>query len=161
MEIVYLIMCLMTWIGAWSTNNLGTPMKDLSSMPINEVVDKAVRGYAETIIRYILTLEPTAEYDVDYDEAMNDIETQKASIIDIQTEYGFVTIFPDFSENTAKAALLNRGLIRAMELEGFDDDAINDSPVYGSLMDFNLENAEMFGIMLTNDLGLQHQKNIE
>jgi hypothetical protein len=135
-------------------------MQDSSLIPTNEVVDKAVRDYAETIIRYILTLNPEAEYGVDYDEAMNDIETEKAAIIDIQTENGFVTIFPDFAKNTAKAAVLNRGLIRAMEIEGFDDDTINNSPVYGNLMSFSIENAETFGILLTNDLGLQHQKNI-
>lgn len=129
-------------------------------LPINDTVNKAVEQYTDTIIKYITTIQPNIDYELDYDEAANDEETEKAAIVDIQTEYGFLTIFPDFSKQAAKAALLNRGLIRAMELEGFDDDEINNGPVYGSLMPYTIENAEMFSIVLTTDMGLQHQKNI-
>jgi hypothetical protein len=97
---------------------------------------------------------------VEYNETTNTTNTQKSSILDIHTEYGFVTIFPDFVHDSAKASLLNRGMIRAMELEDFDEDEINDAPVYGTLMPFSIENAKLFAIVLTRDMGLQHQKNL-
>jgi hypothetical protein len=133
---------------------------DSSLLPTNEKVNAAVKEYTDAIISYITTIDPDIDYEVDYDEVSDDTETVKAAIVDIQTEYGFVTIFPDFNKNSSKAAVLNRGMIGAMELEGFDDETINNSPVYGTLMPFSIENAEMFAIMLTYDLGLQHQKNI-
>jgi hypothetical protein len=129
-------------------------------LPTNEKVDTAVKQYANAIIAGIRVLDPLLEMDIDYSEAMNDNETYKATICDIQTEFGFVTIFPDFAEESSKAALLNRGMIGAMELEGFDDDAINNSPVYGTLTNFSPENVDVFVLVLTNDFGLQHQKNL-
>jgi hypothetical protein len=134
---------------------------DYSSLPTNEKVDDAVVKYCDTIVAYMLGLDPTLEYDVDKDYAADDKKTQKASIIDIQSPYGFITVFPDFSKKRAVAALLNRGMIRAMEIEGFDDDVINSSPVYGTLMPFTTENAEMFAVILTRDLELQHQKLLD
>jgi hypothetical protein len=140
-------------------NKFRYPMSN-SFLPVNKDVDCAVRKYCETIIEYMKAIDPDVDFELDYDEASDEDETHKASIADIQTEYGFVTIFPDFNKNTARAAILNRGMIQAMELEGFDDDTINNSPVYGTLMPFTVENAELFAIMLTNDLDLQHQKLI-
>jgi len=130
------------------------------ALPVNEIVNNAVVNYCDTIVQYIKAINPDVEYDLEYDQISNEEETQQSSIADIQTEYGFVTIFPDFKENTANAALLNRGMIRAMELEGFDDDTINEAPVYGSLMPFSPENAELMALVLTNDFDLQHQKLI-
>ena len=135
-------------------------MKNDDLLPLNIKVDSAVKEYADTIVKYITSMYPGIDYEVDNEIICNEAETERANIIDIQTEYAFVTIFPDFSLEGAKASLLNRGLIRAMELEGFDDDSISESPVYGDLMPFSIENAEMFAIMLTHDLGLQHQKNL-
>jgi hypothetical protein len=131
-----------------------------SYAPINEKVDVAVKQYVDAIIEYITTINPDIDYDLDYDETTNSANTQKASIADIHTERGFVTIFPDFMHESAKASLLNRGMISAMELEGFDEDQINDAPIYGTLMPFSIENAKIFAIILTRDMGLQHQKNL-
>jgi hypothetical protein len=131
-----------------------------SDLPINQTVDTAVNQYAEAIVAGIKALNSSIEIDVEYNEAMGNDETCRASIVDIQTEFGFVTIFPDFAQQSSKAALLNRGLIGAMELEGFDDDTINDSPVYGTLTAFTPENVDVFVLVLTNDFGLQHQKNL-
>ena len=109
----------------------------------------------------MLELDPSLDYDVEKDYAADDQQTQKASIIDIQTPYAFITIFPDFKKGKAMAALLNRGMVMAMEIEGFDDETINNSPLYGTLMPYSLENAEMFAVLLTQDLNLQHQKLLD
>lgn len=135
-------------------------MDDYDTLPVNTKIDDAVEQYTDTIVKYITTIDPGIDYIVERDIAVNEDETVKASIVDIQTEYAFITIFPDFSSDSAKAAILNRGLVGAMELEGFDDESINNAPVYGSLMPFSVENAEMYAIILTHDLGLQHQKNL-
>jgi len=131
---------------------------EYSDLPTNEKVDAAVKEYAETIVKYIRAIDPKVNYDLDYELMTDEAETQKSVIADIQTEYGFVTIFPDFNKIGAKAALLNRGKILAMELEGFDDDTINSTEVHGTLMPYTLENAETFAFILTQDFGLQHQK---
>jgi hypothetical protein len=127
-------------------------------LPPDEQVEEAVKQYAETIVTYISTISPDIEVEVEYNPLPNEDETFRASACDIQTEYGFVTIFPDFKARGAKAALLNIGMIRSMELEGFDDEAIQKSPLYGSLMPYTIENAETFAVVLTQDFGLQHQK---
>lgn len=134
---------------------------EYSELPINEKVDNAVVKYCDTIVQYMLALNPEIDYEVDKDYAGDEGLTQKASIIDIQSPHAFITIFPDFDKKNCKAALLNRGLIRAMEIEGFDDDAINESPVYGTLMPYTQENAEMFALLLTQDMELQHQKLLD
>lgn len=133
---------------------------EYSDIPLNKKADAAVKEYCDAIASYIKQMDPEVDFEVDYEYILDDKEKQKATIADIQSPYGFVTIFPDFNENNAKAALFNRGLIMAMELEGFDDDTINSAPSHGTLMPFSLENAETFALVLTQDVGLQHQKLI-
>lgn len=133
---------------------------DPSELPLNEKVDLAVKKYAETITEYVKTLRPDIELIIEANLAADEGDTCSASIIDIQTEMALITIFPDFKEQTSKAAMLNKGLISAMELEGFDDEEINNAPVYSGLLPFNIDNAEIFAMLLTEDFEIQHQKNI-
>jgi hypothetical protein len=125
----------------------------------NEKICAAVRQYVDSILD---ALEERAvsynEIEVSYDYASNGNETQSAIVCDIQTKYGFVTVFPDFREENAKASLFNIGMIRSMELEGFDDDTINEAPAYGKLMPYTQANVDIFAKILSEDLGLQHQK---
>jgi hypothetical protein len=125
----------------------------------NEKICVAVRQYVDSILD---ALEERAviynEIEVSYDYASNGDETQSAIVCDIQTKYGFVTVFPDFREENAKASLFNIGMIRSMELEGFDDDTINNAPAYGKLMPYTQANVDIFAKILSEDLGLQHQK---
>lgn len=134
---------------------------EYSDLPVNEEVDAAVNIYCETIVEYIKAMDPDVDFDVEKEYIANEKHTQRALMADIQSEFGFVTIFPDFKKNAAAAALLNRGLVRAMDIEGFDDDTINKAPLYGKTMPFSVENAEMFAVILTQDLELQHQKLLE
>jgi hypothetical protein len=125
----------------------------------NEKICVAVRQYVDSILD---VLEERAvsynEIEVSYDYASNGDETQSAIVCDIQTKYGFVTVFPDFREENAKASLFNIGMIRSMDLEGFDDDTINEAPAYGKLMPYTQANVDIFAKILSEDLGLQHQK---
>jgi hypothetical protein len=133
-------------------------MNDPYLLPVQETVENAVIEYADAITSYINAISPDIEIEKDYTPMIDESETRRASSCDIHTKYGFVTIFPDFKSNSARAALLNMGLIRSMEIEGFEDDTIEKSPVYGGLMPYTLENVEIFAAVLTQDFGLQHQK---
>lgn len=133
---------------------------DPSELPLNEKVDSAVKKYAEAIVEYVKTLRPEMEIIVDEELTCDEGDTCSASIIDIQTEMALITIFPDFRQQSAKAAMLNKGLISAMGLEGFDDEAISNAPVYSGLLPFSIDNTEIFAILLTEDMDIQHQKNI-
>lgn len=130
-------------------------------VPTNEKICAAVRQYVDSILDALE--EKSVNYndiEVSYDYANNRDETQTAIVCDIQTKYGFVTVFPDFREENAKASLFNIGMIRSMELEGFDDDTINNAPAYGKLMPYAQANVDIFAKILSEDLGLQHQKLI-
>jgi hypothetical protein len=133
---------------------------DPSFLPLNEKVDLAVKKYAETIVEYVKTLRPEIEVMLEKELAADEGDTCSASIIDVQTEMALITIFPDFKQQNAKAAMLNKGLISAMGLEGFDDEAISNAPVYSALLPFSVDNAEIFAILLTENFEIQHQKNI-
>ena len=133
-------------------------MIDPDLLPPDEQVEEAVKQYADAIVTYISTISPDIEVEVDYNPLPNEDETLRASACDIQTEYGFVTIFPNFKNRGASAALLNLGMIRSMELEGFDNDTINNAPIYGKLMPYTQANVDIFAKILSEDLGLQHQK---
>jgi hypothetical protein len=74
---------------------------------------------------------------------------------------GFVTIFPDFKNKSAKAAILNRGMVSAMQIEGFEDEDINNAPVYSDLLPPSAESLDVITLVLTEDLDIQHQKNLE
>jgi hypothetical protein len=129
-------------------------------LPPDEQVEEAVKQYADAIVTYISTISPDIEVEVDYNPLPNEDETLRASACDIKTEYGFVTIFPNFKKQCAKATILNIGMMRSMQIEGFDDEAIRNAPIYGNLMAYTIENVEIFATLLTQDLGLQHQKLI-
>lgn len=130
-------------------------------MELHEKIDEVVKRYADQIVECIKSIDPNLPLFSDCELTQSEDGKFEASICDVQTEYGFVTIFPDFNKESAQAAILNRGLVRAMELEGFDEDEINKQKVYGDLMPFTQESIDMIVLVLTEDLGLQHQKNLD
>ena len=128
-------------------------------MELHEKIDTIVKEYADAILNRVKSISPNIPLVSDFERGPSEDGKYYASVCDIQTEYGFVTIFPDFNKEGAKAAILNRGLVRAMDLEGFNEDEINQAKVYGDLMPFTEESVDIIVLVLTEDLGLQHQKN--
>jgi len=128
---------------------------------LNEQIDLVVNQYTNAILAAVKSVAPDIALVSDCETTTSEDGKFHASICDIQTELGFITIFPDFNKQSAKAAILNRGLIRAMDLEGFDENEINNAKVYGDLMPFTQESIDMIVLVLTEDLGLQHQKNLD
>jgi hypothetical protein len=130
-------------------------------MELHEKIDTIVKEYADAILNRVKSISPNIPLVSDFERGPSEDGKYYASVCDIQTEYGFVTIFPDFNKEGAKAAILNRGLVRAMDLEGFNEDEINQAKVYGDLMPFTEESVDIIVLVLTEDLGLQHQKNLD
>jgi len=128
---------------------------------LDKETDKAVKDYADAIVEAVITLHPDIAIVSECEDAMSEDNKYHASMCDIQTEMGFITIFPDFKNKSAKAAILNRGMVSAMQLEGFDDDAINEAPVYSDLLSPSEESLDIITLVLTEDLDIQHQKNLE
>jgi hypothetical protein len=127
----------------------------------HQKIDVVVKEYMDAIMAGVKSIAPDIAVVSDCETTSSGDGKFEASICDVQTEFGFVTIFPDFNKETAKAAILNRGLVRAMDLEGFDEKEINKAKVYGDLMPFTQESIDMLVLVLTEDLGLQHQKNLD
>jgi hypothetical protein len=128
---------------------------------LDEVTDKAVKDYADAIVEAVTALHPDIAIVSECEDATSEDQKYHAAMCDIQTEMGFVTIFPDFKNKSAKAAILNRGMVAAMQLEGFDDDDINNAPVYSDLFPPSAESLDVITLVLTEDLDLQHQKNLD
>ena len=127
----------------------------------HQKIDVVVKEYMDAIMAGVKSIAPDIAMVSDCEITSSEDGKFEASICDVQTEFGFVTIFPDFNKESAKAAILNRGLVRAMDLEGFDEEEINKAKVYGDLMPFTQESIDMIVLVLTEDLGLQHQKNLD
>jgi len=128
---------------------------------LDVVTDKAVKDYADAIVEAITTLHPDIALISECEDVSSENKKYHASMCDIQTEMGFVTIFPDFKNKSAKAAILNRGMVSAMQLEGFDDEDINNAPVYSDLLPLSAESLDVITLVLTEDLDIQHQKNLD
>lgn len=129
-------------------------------LPLNEIVDNAVREFAERIAHYSRETNPAIEVVVEYADATKADNTEKASIATVMSDYGVVTVFPDFTKNSAAAAIMNRGLIQAMMAEDFSDDEIGMTKIYSAALPYTEDNAQMFSAVLAVDMGLQHQKRL-
>ena len=135
-------------------------MIDPFILPLNETADSAVRAYVESIVSRVNTMDPTVICDVVYDDALNTDETQRAAECCIRTDLGMVIVFPNFKTDGAAAAILNRGLVQSMILEGFDDADLEKANVYGTLLEHTEYNVECFAKFLTTDLNMQAQKSL-
>ena len=129
-------------------------------LPLNDNVDNAVKEFAECITQYARKSNPAADVVVDYDDATKADGTERASIATIFSNYGVVTVFPDFKYNTATATIMNRGMVQAMMAEDFSDAEIGAEKIYSAPVSYTDENAQMLAAFLTVDMGLQHQKRL-
>jgi pyruvate-formate lyase-activating enzyme len=128
------------------------------NIPINDKVDEAVRKFSDVLIESIRELDKNIEIEIDFEIATKSDGMEKASIGTISTKYGEITIFPDFTNESAKAAILNRGLVNAMIMEGFSDEEINESTIYSNMFSNEKKFIDVIALFLTCDFGLQHQK---
>lgn len=124
-------------------------------MKSNEKVIKAVDQYAEAIVNAIKEYQFDFDYDLDYAVAYNDANTEEARSAMITTPFGVVVVVPDFKKKSAKACVLNLGEMRRLQLEGFDEEFIeNEGKIYGDLLSFTTTNAEVLAYYLTRKLNV-------
>lgn len=137
-------------------------MSDFSYLPLNETVAAAVRKYADAIIASARAFDPNTDVSVEYEIfAENTDHTERAPVGMVSSGFGVVTVFPNFKTNSASACVYNRGKVQYMRLEGFDDDVIDATPTLGKLVKQTKINVKGFGFFLTQDLGLESQKQFE
>ena len=122
-------------------------------MKFDEKVTKAVEVYAEAIIAAVKEQKFDTEVDLDYAQAFNEDNTVETRSALISTPIGTVIVFPNFKGKAAKAAIVNIGEMRRMEMEGFTEQFINDhGKIYGKLMPYTETNAEIFAYYLTHKI---------
>lgn len=136
-------------------------MYDEENQKMCDKTENAVKEYVAEIMEVASSYnEYSGELDVNYDLLANSSETLWASSATIVSEFGVAVVFPDFKHKTAKATVLNVGLVNAMQMEGFDEEYINkEGQVYGNLLDKNRENVEMFSYYLTHKLDTKKKSN--
>lgn len=129
-----------------------------SELPINEKINEDVKKFTTDIVSCVKKKNKKIEVDVVYEEATRADKEEKSIKSIITTKYGVIHVLPDFKNNTARAIILNRGLIYTMELEGYSEEEINEAKIYGEPFENEHNNIETIGWYLTTDLGMQHQK---
>jgi len=129
-----------------------------SDIPINEEINNAVKKFAEDIINCVKINDNLIEIYVSYVEAQKIDNSEKSIKSIISTKYGLIHILPDFKNGCARASIINRGLIYAMELEGYTKEEIKEAEVYGTPFEHEHDKIEIIGRYLTSDLGIQHQR---
>ena len=126
----------------------------LNEHKICQKTQLAVESYVTSIVAVASSfgvLKDSA--DVDYTPCINKEQTVQADSATITSEFGIVIVFPDFIRKSAGAAILKVGVINSMQQEGFDEEFIeNEGEIYGDLLPFTKENAELFGYYLTHKL---------
>jgi len=123
-------------------------------MKFNEKLTKDVEAYAEAIVAAVKEQKFDWEVDLDYAQAFNENNTEESRSALITTQLGVVIVFPDFkNKKGARACILNLGLMRNMELEGFDEAFIEkNGKIYGEMLLFTESNAEVFAYYLSHKI---------
>jgi hypothetical protein len=130
---------------------------------MNEIIkpdDKAAEAvchYAQEIVAAVKLSNFEVEVEVEYIEAVSADNKLSANSAYITTDLGVVVVFPNFKRKNAMAAILNAGLVRCMEREGYDDDYIEkNGKIYSKLLPCNKENVNMFGYYLTHKVDIKN-----
>lgn len=121
------------------------------SRKINQPADQAVRQFCDEIMAVANRMNSSAELELSYEYATSEDDVHSAEGV-ISSDFGIVMVFPDFRNDSAKAAVMNIGLIQALRKEGFGEDEIflsNDHKIFGELHPFSSEAVHMFANHLT------------
>ena len=120
---------------------------------LDETTDAAVHAYAEKIIASAKEHNLNAHVVLNIEQSECDSEPLYASQATITSELGVVVVFPNFKKKTASAAILNVGKIEYLEKEGFDEEFIENSAIYSSLLEAsNPAHVKMLGYYLTTKI---------
>lgn len=121
---------------------------------IAEITDGAVKDYAFEIVEKAKSYtEYKGEIDINFDPCTSADQKYTSNQATITSELGVIVVFPDFVKKSAAACVVNLGLINAMQMEGFDNDFIEqEGKVYGTLVPQNSDTVETFAYYLTHKI---------
>jgi hypothetical protein len=126
---------------------------NFDNYPIDDKTDLAVLDMIAAIIHEANFLKPSVEVDVDLVLCLDSKEEYASNQASIVSNLGIVVVFPDFTNKTAKACIVNKGMINNMKSEGFDEEFIqNNGKIYSNLFDFTKDNIHTLGYYLTHKL---------
>jgi hypothetical protein len=93
---------------------------------LDHETDQMVEKFANEICEWITERFPGKDIGTSDDLVNNADETLHCRRIYIKTDLGCVIILPDFNKKSAAGIVVNLGLARAMSLEGFSDEYIDE-----------------------------------
>jgi hypothetical protein len=120
---------------------------------LDEKTDAAVHAYANEIIANAKERDPLAYVVLDIEQNECGSEPLYASKATITSELGVVIVFPNFKKKSAAAAILNVGKYEYLEKEGFDEEFINNSTIFSTLLHAgNPDHVKTLGYYLTTKI---------
>ena len=125
-------------------------------MKLNTKVDRAVRDYANDIVKVVKQSKFDISIELDFSPAANITETEEAASAIIASDLGIVIVWPDFKKKSARAAIFKVGEAHRLEQEGFDPNWIEENgKVYGALLPYNEDNVTTLGYYLSHKIDLK------
>lgn len=122
----------------------------------DESTDAEVQDFAHSICEWIYERFPDSPIDLEEDFALNDTETMHSRRMSVSTNFGAVMILPDFRKQSAAAVVINLGMIRGMQKEGFDDKFIEENgQIYSDPIPFTDSSVEILGYYLTHKINIR------
>lgn len=122
----------------------------------DEQADNSAKIYAEAIRDEIYQLDGSqiGNLNFDHEVVANTDHSKKARSVLIRSNFGAVIVFPNFlKKGTAAAAVLNLGVIRGMQKEGYTPEYIQENgKIYGDMRPFEKKNVELFAYYLTHKI---------
>ena len=125
----------------------------LNDYPVDEDTDLAVYEFVGDIITAVKEFDYNCDVDAQFDACLNTDETLRASQGAIKSPLGTIAVFPDFKNRSAKAYIINKGIIHNMQQEGFDDDFIQDEGRFYSVpFSYTKKNVNTLAYYLTHKI---------
>lgn len=115
--------------------------------------DSAVEKYANDICDWVSKNYPDKKIETHDDLVNNTAETKHSRRIYVKTDLGCVIILPNFVKASAAAVVVNLGLARAMSMEGFTEEYIDEhGKILSDPIPYKKSNVEKLGYYLTHRL---------
>lgn len=117
---------------------------------LDEKADAEVRRYCHEIVDLANAMNVEADIELNFELAVSKDDIHAAEGV-ITSEYGVVMVFPDFVNQSAKACVLQIGMIQYLRKEGFSEDEIwTNHPIFGAMLDKSPKSVAMFAHYLTH-----------
>jgi hypothetical protein len=121
--------------------------------------DEKVEKFADEICKWIRERFPNKNIGTSDDFVNNTDNTLHSRRIYIKTDLGCVIILPDFIKKSAAGIVVNLGLARAMSLEGFSDEYIDEhGRILSDPIPYKQSSVDVLGYYLSHKIDPKKQK---